>query len=99
MHVGPFAGAEGGACGGARTVFPTSACLAGHYLLSVDATRYFSSSSVHCDNCCKKHHKDGHVHSVDPPSDDRRVLRMLGSGVATEAPAGGLAEKPRRFRK
>ena len=36
-------------------------CLGGHYLLSVDGTGYFSSSSVHCDNCCKKHHKDGHV--------------------------------------
>ena len=36
-------------------------CFDGHYLLSVDGTGYFSSSSVHCDNCCEKHHKDGHV--------------------------------------
>jgi len=35
--------------------------LDGHYLLSVDGTGYFSSSSVHCEHCCKKHHKDGHV--------------------------------------
>ena len=35
--------------------------LDGHYLLSVDGTGYFSSSSVHCDHCCKKHHKDGRI--------------------------------------
>ena len=35
--------------------------LDGHYLLSVDGTGYFSSSSVHCANCCEKHHRDGHV--------------------------------------
>ncbi|MCY4356594.1 MAG: hypothetical protein OXD01_03630 [Gammaproteobacteria bacterium] len=29
----------------------------GHYLLSVDGTGYFSSSKVHCDQCCKKHHR------------------------------------------
>ena len=31
----------------------------GHHLLSVDGTGYFSSSSVHCGNCCEKHHRDG----------------------------------------
>ena len=36
-------------------------CLDGHYLLSVDGTGYFSSSRVHCKNCCEKHHKDGRV--------------------------------------
>ena len=36
-------------------------CLGGHYLLSVDGTGYFSSSSVHCEHCCEKHHKDGRV--------------------------------------
>ena len=36
-------------------------CLDGHYLLSVDGTGYFSSSSVHCKNCCEKHHHDGHT--------------------------------------
>ena len=36
-------------------------CLDGHYLLSVDGTGYFSSSSVHCNHCCEKHHKDGRV--------------------------------------
>ena len=35
--------------------------LDGHYLLSVDGTGYFTSSSVHCAHCCEKHHKDGHV--------------------------------------
>ena len=36
-------------------------CLDGHYLLSVDGTGYFSSSSVHCQSCCGKHHHDGHT--------------------------------------
>jgi hypothetical protein len=36
-------------------------CLDGHYLLSVDGTGYFCSSSVHCKHCCEKHHKDGRV--------------------------------------
>ena len=31
----------------------------GHYLLSVDGTGYFSSSNVHCESCCEKHHRDG----------------------------------------
>ncbi len=33
--------------------------LDAHYLLSVDGTGYFSSSTVHCANCCEKHHRDG----------------------------------------
>ncbi len=33
--------------------------LDGHYLLSLDGTGYFSSSKVHCDQCCEKHHRDG----------------------------------------
>ena len=36
-------------------------CLDGHYLLSVDGTGYFSSSSVHCASCCEKHHHDGRI--------------------------------------
>ena len=35
--------------------------LNGHYLLSIDGTGYFSSSKVHCKNCCEKHHRDGRV--------------------------------------
>ncbi len=35
--------------------------LDGHYLLSLDGTGYFSSSEVHCDQCCEKHHRDGRV--------------------------------------
>ena len=31
----------------------------GHYLLSIDGTGTFSSRSVHCANCCEKHHRDG----------------------------------------
>ena len=34
-------------------------CLDGHYVLSVDGTGYFSSSHVHCAQCCEKHHRDG----------------------------------------
>jgi hypothetical protein len=30
-----------------------------HYLLSLDGTGYFSSSKVHCEQCCEKHHRDG----------------------------------------
>ena len=33
--------------------------LGGRYLLSVDGTGHFSSSKVHCANCCEKRHKDG----------------------------------------
>lgn len=33
----------------------------GHYLLSIDGAGYFSSTEVHCDNCCEKHHKDGNI--------------------------------------
>lgn len=35
--------------------------LDGHYLLSIDGTGYFSSSQIHCDQCCKKQHRDGRV--------------------------------------
>jgi len=35
--------------------------LDGHYLLSLDGTGYFSSSEVHCDQCCEKHHRDGRI--------------------------------------
>ena len=31
------------------------------YLLSIDGTEYFSSDTVHCDNCQKKEHKDGEI--------------------------------------
>jgi hypothetical protein len=31
----------------------------GHYLLLCDGTGVFESNTVHCDNCCVKHHKDG----------------------------------------
>ena len=35
--------------------------LDGHLLISVDGTGFFSSSSVSCDNCCQKHHRDGTI--------------------------------------
>jgi hypothetical protein len=35
--------------------------LEGHYLLSLDGTGKFSSSTVHCEQCCKKEHKNGSV--------------------------------------
>ncbi len=38
----------------------------GHYLLSVDGTGFFSSPSVHCDNCCEKHHRNGSVTYYHP---------------------------------
>ena len=33
--------------------------LDGKYLLSIDGTGCFSSSTIHCDNCCEKYHRDG----------------------------------------
>ncbi len=32
-----------------------------YYLVSVDGTGQFSSNSIHCDDCCVKHHKNGEV--------------------------------------
>jgi hypothetical protein len=31
------------------------------YLVSIDGTGYFSSPRIHCEQCCEKHHQDGHV--------------------------------------
>ena len=36
-------------------------CLDGHYLLLLDGTGYFSSPTIHCAQCCEKHHKNGTV--------------------------------------
>lgn len=33
----------------------------GYYVLSVDGTGVFSSQKIHCDQCCKKHHRSGRV--------------------------------------
>ena len=33
--------------------------LDGKYLLSIDGTGFFSSSKIHCDNCCEKNHRNG----------------------------------------
>jgi hypothetical protein len=30
-----------------------------HYLMPIDGTGFFSSTQVHCDNCCVKNHNDG----------------------------------------
>ena len=35
--------------------------LDGHYLLSIDGTGYFSSTEIHCEQCCEKHHRDGRI--------------------------------------
>jgi len=35
--------------------------LGGYYLLSVDGTGYFSSPTVHCNECCVKTHRGGEV--------------------------------------
>ncbi len=32
--------------------------LGGKYLLSIDGTGAFSSSTIHCENCCIKNHRD-----------------------------------------
>lgn len=31
------------------------------YLMPIDGTGYFFSNEVHCEQCCKKHHRDGKV--------------------------------------
>jgi hypothetical protein len=39
-------------------------------LIALDGTQYFSSKSIHCDNCNSKHHKNGSItyfHSVVTP--------------------------------
>lgn len=33
----------------------------GYSLVALDASGYFSSHQVHCDNCCEKHHRDGTI--------------------------------------
>jgi len=33
--------------------------LDGHYIVSIDGTGQYSSKSIHCDNCCEKHHRNG----------------------------------------
>ena len=35
--------------------------LEDYLLLPCDGTGIFSSESVHCDNCCEKHHRDGRI--------------------------------------
>ncbi len=35
--------------------------LDGYYLLSVDGTGFFSSNTIHCDQCCEKYHRNGTV--------------------------------------
>lgn len=35
--------------------------LEGKYLLLSDGTGFFSSPTIHCKNCCEKHHKNGSV--------------------------------------
>ncbi len=31
------------------------------YLLANDATGFFSSKTIHCENCCQRHHRDGSI--------------------------------------
>lgn len=35
--------------------------IAGHYLLALDGTGYFSSKEIHCESCLEKHHQNGTV--------------------------------------
>jgi len=35
--------------------------LDGHYIISIDGTGQYSSKTVHCGNCCEKHHRNGSV--------------------------------------
>src|SRR4030043_340764 len=43
----------------------------GDLLIALDATWYFSSKKIHCDNCCSIKHKDGSItyyHSALTPA-------------------------------
>jgi hypothetical protein len=42
-------------------VFESYKFLEDYVLVPCDGTGMFSSESVHCDNCCEKHHRDGRV--------------------------------------
>ncbi len=35
--------------------------MQGHYLLSLDGTGQHSSTQIHCDQCCEKHHRNGQI--------------------------------------
>lgn len=35
--------------------------LGNHYLISIDGTGQYSSDTVHCKNCCEKHHRNGEI--------------------------------------
>src|SRR5437867_1214674 len=35
--------------------------LAGHYLVALDGTGYFSSNAIHCDSCRRKAHRNGSI--------------------------------------
>jgi hypothetical protein len=34
-------------------------CLGGHLLVTLDGTQYFSSQTIHCEQCSTRHHKNG----------------------------------------
>ena len=44
--------------------------LDGHYIISGDGTGYFSSPTVHCNNCCIKRHGQCVVKFIDGDSDE-----------------------------
>jgi len=41
--------------------FDTFCSYNGNLLLALDGVQYFSSKSIHCDNCNQKHHKNGTI--------------------------------------
>jgi hypothetical protein len=50
--------------------------LDGHYLMPMDMTGFFSSSKVHCQNCCiKKHNKPNIILLEEVPKDIRRFQK------------------------
>ncbi len=42
-------------------VFEDYTFLNKYLLIACDGTGMFSSASVHCDNCCEKHSRDGRM--------------------------------------
>jgi hypothetical protein len=35
--------------------------LDGRYIIAIDGTGQYSSSKIHCQSCCEKHHRDGRI--------------------------------------
>lgn len=58
----------------------------GHYLLSSDGTGFFSSNSVHCENCCIKRHGQCVVKFITKDPEDIKSVKKNPSYVLAKVP-------------